>query len=199
LAELKASGIETAALKVGDHAPSFTLFNQDHAQVASVDLLREGPLVISFFRGHWRQYCNMELEALQEIDPEVRGLGGRIVALTPKLEKYTRYLHKKLNLTFDILTDLHLKTAEQFRLVFVLQDYLRDLYKSFGATLDKFHDEMEYRLPMPARNVIDKEGIIRAADLNADYTIRPEPSETVRLLRTLSPRRRNSVDGPEKD
>jgi len=51
--ELKASGIETVPLKVGDYAPSFTLFNQDHAQVASADLLREGPLVISFFRGHW--------------------------------------------------------------------------------------------------------------------------------------------------
>jgi hypothetical protein len=51
--ELKASGIEGAALKVGDRAPSFTLFNQDHAQVASSDLLHEGPLVVSFFRGHW--------------------------------------------------------------------------------------------------------------------------------------------------
>ena len=52
-AELKASGIEEAALKVGDLAPSFTLFNQDHLQVASTNLLREGPLVVSFFRGHW--------------------------------------------------------------------------------------------------------------------------------------------------
>ena len=52
-AELKASGIEGAALKVGDCALSFTLFNQDHAPVASTDLLREGPLVVSFFRGHW--------------------------------------------------------------------------------------------------------------------------------------------------
>ena len=52
-AELKASGIEGHALKVGDRAPSFALFNQDHAQVASADLLREGPLVVSFFRGHW--------------------------------------------------------------------------------------------------------------------------------------------------
>jgi len=52
-AELKASGIESAALKAGDHAPSFRLFNQDHMQVASTDLLHEGPLVVSFFRGHW--------------------------------------------------------------------------------------------------------------------------------------------------
>jgi peroxiredoxin len=129
----------------------------------------------------------MELEALQEIESEVRELGGRIVAITPELERYTRNLHKKLNLTFDILTDLHLQTAEEFRLVFVLPDYLRELYKSFGSTLDRFHDESEYRLPMPARYVIDRGGTIRAAEVNADYTIRPDPSETIRLLKELTP------------
>lgn len=128
----------------------------------------------------------MELEALQEIDSEVRALGARIVALTPELERYSRSLHKKLNLTFDILTDLHLKTADQFQLVFVLPDYLRDLYKSFGNALDRFHDESEYRLPMPARYIIDQAGIIRAADVNADYTVRPEPSETLQLLQKLT-------------
>ena len=128
----------------------------------------------------------MELEALQQIRSEVRASGAQIVVITPELERYTRALHKKLNLTFDILTDLHLKLAEQFRLVFILPTYLRDLHKSFGSTLDRFNDEPEYRLPMPARYVVDKQGIIRAADVNADYTIRPEPSETLKLLRRLS-------------
>lgn len=128
----------------------------------------------------------MELEALQEICSDVRALGAQIVVITPELERYTRALHKKLNLSFDILTDLHLMVAGQFRLVFTLPDYLRDLYKSFGSTLDRFNDEPEYRLPMPARYVIDQQGIIRAVDVNADYTIRPEPSETVRQLRMLS-------------
>jgi peroxiredoxin len=128
----------------------------------------------------------MELEALQGIDSEVRALGAQIVVLTPGLERYTRALHKKLNLTFDILTDLHLKIAEEFRLVFTLPDYLRELYKSFGSTLDRFHDESEYRLPMPARYIIDRQGVIRAADVNADYTIRSEPAETLKLLRSLT-------------
>jgi peroxiredoxin len=127
----------------------------------------------------------MELEALQGIDAEVKAMGAQIVVLTPELERYTRNLHNKLKLSFDILTDLHLKTAEQFRLVFVLPDYLRDLYKSFGSTLDRFHDEPGYRLPIPARYVIDKGGIIHAADVNADYTIRSEPSETLKVLRAL--------------
>ena len=128
----------------------------------------------------------MELEALQGITSEVQALGAKIVVLTPELERYTRALHKKLNLTFDMLTDLHLRTAEQFHLAFTLPDYLRDLYKSFGNALDRFHDETDYRLPIPARYVIDKQGIIRAADVNADYTIRPEPSETLKQLRMLT-------------
>jgi peroxiredoxin len=127
----------------------------------------------------------LELEALHEINSEVSALGARIVVLTPELERYTRALHKKLNLTFDILTDLHLQTSEQFRLVFTLPDYLRDLYKSFGSTLDRFNDEPGYRLPMPARYVIDKAGIIRAAEVNADYTIRSDPSESLDQLRKL--------------
>jgi hypothetical protein len=63
--------------------------------------------------------------------------------LTPELERYTRALHKKLNLSFDILADLYLKTAGRFRLVYTLPDYLRDLYKSVGNALDRFHDEPE--------------------------------------------------------
>jgi peroxiredoxin len=117
----------------------------------------------------------MELEALQQIHSEVKALGAQIVVITPELERYTRALHRKLNLTYDILTDLH------------LTDYLRELYKSFGSTLDRFNDEPEYRLPMPARYIIDKDSIIRAADVNADYTIRPDPAETLRHLRTLTP------------
>jgi len=128
----------------------------------------------------------MELEALKEIDSQVQELGARIVVLTPELERYTRALHNKLNLPFDILTDLHLQIAEQFGLVFTFPDYLRDLYKSWGSILDRFHDESEYRLPMPARYIIDSNNVIRAADVNADYTIRPEPSETLKLLREIA-------------
>lgn len=51
--ELKASGIEGRALKIGDRAPDFALFNQDHVEVSSKGLLRQGPMVVSFFRGHW--------------------------------------------------------------------------------------------------------------------------------------------------
>ena len=94
-------------------------------------------------------------------------------------------MHRKLKLTFDILTDLHLKVAEQFGLVFTLPDYLRELYAEVGATLDRLHQEPKYRLPIPGRYLIDRAGMIRGAEVNADYTIRPEPSDTLAALRAL--------------
>jgi peroxiredoxin len=69
--------------------------------------------------------------------------------------------------------------------VYELPDYLRELYTSFGNALDRFHDESG--LPLRARQVSDKEGIIRAADVNADYTVRPNPSESLKILQTLKP------------
>ena len=128
----------------------------------------------------------MELEALQEIYSEVRGMGAELLVITPELQRYTRALRSKLGLSFDILTDLHQEVAGQFRLVFTLPDYLRELYKSFGSTLDRFNEEPGYRLPMPARYIIDQNGIIRAADVSPDYTVRPEPSETLERLRNLT-------------
>ena len=128
----------------------------------------------------------MELEALQGIYSEVRALGAELFVITPELEGYTRALRSKLNLNFDLLTDLHLKIAEQFGLVFTLPDYLRELYKSFGSTLDRFNDEPGYRLPMPARYIVDQKDIIRSAEVNADYTVRPEPSEALERLRNLT-------------
>jgi peroxiredoxin len=108
------------------------------------------------------------------------------LVLTPELERYTRALHKKLDLPFDILTDLHLTIAERFGLVFTFPDYLRDLYRSWGTSLDSFHDESEYRLPMPARYIVDSNSLIREAEVKADYTFRPEPSDTLRLLKEIT-------------
>jgi peroxiredoxin len=91
-------------------------------------------------------------------------------------------------LEFDVLSDEGLKVAQAFGLVFTLPSYLEDLYRSFGNTLDTFHGGPPYRLPLPARYVVDRQGQIRAADVNADYTVRPDPEETLAQLRGLSVR-----------
>jgi peroxiredoxin len=94
-------------------------------------------------------------------------------------------VRRRAKLEFDVLTDLHLRAAEAFRLAFRLPPDLKELYAAFGNTLDKFHDEADWRLPMPARYVVDQDGRIRAADVNPDYTVRPEPDDTIAVVRGL--------------
>jgi len=127
----------------------------------------------------------MELEALQTALPDIQRLGASLVAISPQLEKYGRSIHRRLNLGFDVLTDRGLQIATQFGLVFTLPDYLKTVYVQFGNKLDEFHGEHAFRLPMPARYVVDQQSVIRSANVNPDYTIRPDPSETISTLEEL--------------
>jgi len=115
----------------------------------------------------------------------MKELGATLVAISPQLPQYGRLAKRRTKAEFDILSDVHLKVAEQFGLVFTLADFLQPIYKQLGATLDVFNGEAAYRLPMPARYVLDRGGIIVSADVSPDYTVRPEPEETLRVLEHL--------------
>ena len=108
------------------------------------------------------------------------------MAISPQLEKYGHSVHRRLNLGFDVLTDRGLQVAGRFGLVFTLPDYLKTVYLQFGNKLDEFHGENAFRLPMPARYIVDQQSVIRGANVSPDYTIRPEPSETVARLEELT-------------
>jgi len=108
------------------------------------------------------------------------------VAISPQLERYGRSLHRRLNMGFDILTDYGLQVAAQFGLAFEFPDYLKAVYLQATIKLDELHGESAYRLPMPARYIVDQQGVIRSANVSPDYTIRPEPSETMSTLEELT-------------
>jgi peroxiredoxin len=112
-------------------------------------------------------------------------LGASLVAISPQLPEHNRELIKHRNLTFEILTDRGNEVAEKFGLRFALPQYLRDVYATFPLDLTKFNGDASWTLPIPARFVIDRQGIIRAAEANPDYTTRPEPSATVAAVRAL--------------
>src|SRR5438094_9978847 len=121
----------------------------------------------------------MELEALQAVWPQVRALGASLVAISPQLAQYGRAVRRRAKLEFDVLTDLHLRVAEAFRLAFALPPDLKQLYAAFGNTLDKFHDEPDWRLQMPSRYVVDRHGGISTAVCNPEYPVRLVPEEAI--------------------
>jgi peroxiredoxin len=181
-AELIASGQARRAIKAGDLAPHFRLKDQDGNEVSSVELLKKGPLVVTFYRGVWCPYCNLELRALNEALPELQKYSANVVAISPQLPVNSRKSVRANELSFPVLSDTHNDTADAFGLRFNLPDYLVELYKMLKNDLPGFNGDPSWTLPMPARYVIGTDGIVLYSEVNPDYTHRPDPSEMLPVL-----------------
>jgi peroxiredoxin len=185
-AELIASGAAEHALKAGSAAPAFTLKDPDGQAVSSAGLLAHGPLVLSFYRGVWCPYCNMELQALQAALPDFERLGAKLVAISPQTAPNSRKSMRQNAVGFPILSDPRNEVAAAFGIRFTLPSYLSELYASMKVDLPEFNGESSWTLPMPARYVIGQDGTIVYAEVNPDYTRRPDPSELLPALRQTS-------------
>ena len=181
--DLKNSGILDNTIKVGDRLPSFELKNHRGETVRSEDILKDGPLVISFFRGKWCPYCNIEIKELEAYADKFRDAGARLVVISPQLESAAKATVEEHDLSFDVLIDEHNAYAKELGIAFSLTNELRDVYKGFGIDLPEYNGDDSWELPMPTRLVVDRSGQVVYADINPDYTKRPDPRETLEALR----------------
>ena len=181
-AELIASGKATRAIKAGARAPSFTLKDQDGNDVSSAELLRRGPLVIAFYRGVWCPYCNIELQAINDVLPQIEGYGASVVAISPQTPVNSRKSVRDNKLGFPVLSDANGEVGAAFGLRFALPDYLVDLYQALKNDLPAFNADPSWTLSMPARYVIGLDGIVLYSEVNPDYTHRPDPVDMFPVL-----------------
>jgi peroxiredoxin len=183
--ELIASGAQNRALKAGDIAPSFTLPDAEGNLVSSKTLLAKGPLVITFYRGAWCPFCNFDLSALEAARPELEAHGASLVAISLQTAPNSRKTQRQNGLGFPILGDHGGEVAAQFGVRWTLPDYLREVHKALGADLTLFNGDDSWTLPMPARYVVAADRTIAYAEVNADYTRRPDPSALFPVLEQL--------------
>ena len=181
-----ASGLADRALVAGERAPTFTLKDADGEQVSSAALLGSGPLVVSFYRGVWCPYCNLELQALETARADIESRGASLVAVSMQNAANSRKSSHENGLGFPILVDVGGLIAKAFGLRYTLSPSLAELYKKLGNDLPTINGESSWALPMPARYVIGQDGIVAYAEVNPDYTHRPDPSELIPVLDQLS-------------
>lgn len=184
--ELAASGIIERALKAGDVAPDFELPGVDGRVTRLSTQLRDGPVVVSFYRGGWRPYCNLELRALQSVLPQVRALGARLVAISPQTPDESLSTVEKNALGYPVLSDVRSDTARSFGIAFDLAEELRPIYARLGHALPDRNGDDSWVLPIPATYVIGKGGRIALAYVDTNYRNRLEPTDIVQALQNLS-------------
>jgi peroxiredoxin len=183
--ELAADGIAQRAVKAGDRAPDFTLANARGERVALSALLAKGPVVLTFYRGGWCPYCNLQLRAYQQVLPEIQALGATLVAVSPEAPDRSLSTVEKNELRFEVLSDVAGDVGRAYRLVFDLSDELRGLYEANGMDLSKINADGEWHLPLPATYVITPDGSVRLAHVDVEYRKRLEPSEILTALSEL--------------
>lgn len=184
--ELADSGQVDSALTVGAQAPRFNLPTATGQTLALDDLLADGPVVLTFYRGAWCPYCNIALRALQQHHDAITARGARLVAVSRQIPDESLTLTEKHGLAFEVLSDIGSDTAKQYGLAFDLPDDLSAVYDKLGFDLQRVNDGHPRTLPLPATYVIDRDGAIRWAFVNTDYTTRAEPADIIAVLDAMS-------------
>ena len=183
--EIEASGV-APGLAVGERAPGFTLPDALGRPVSLADLLADGPAVVTFYRGEWCPYCNLQLHALQAALPAIRELGGSLVAISPQAADHSLSLTEKHALAFPVLSDLDQEVIRAYRVQYTLAGDLEDLLvNDFQKDPADQNADHSRSLPVPAVFVIDQWSTVSAAFVSADWRVRAEPADILAALRAL--------------
>jgi peroxiredoxin len=172
-------------LKEGDTVPDFTLPDALGKSVSITEQLLNGPVILTFYRGGWCPYCNLELKAYQREVEAIKNAGASLIAISPELPDVSLNTKEKNELEFIVLSDKGNKVANQFNLVFKLPDYLIEVYKDSGLDIPGHNGNEDWELPKPATFVIHPSGKIVFAEIDSDYRNRTEPSKVIEVVKQL--------------
>jgi peroxiredoxin len=185
--ELRASFALEAAAGIGSIAPDFRLPNVKGHPVSLSDLLRHGPVVVTFYRGGWCPYCNIQLQAYQAALPQMTALGARLAAISPQLPEQSLATAEADELTFEVLSDVGNQAARRFGLVYTLPEELRAALRSNNKALPGINGDESWELPVPATYVIAQDGRIALSYIEIDYRKRLGLEAMLDALQSLQP------------
>lgn len=183
ITELKQRNLASNILSVGGKAPEFEVQNHDGQLVRSSDLLAKGRLVLCFIRGRWCPFCVGQMEAMNQIVPQIEQAGATLIAISPQTVKQSYFMHEQHKLKFRLLSDAGNKVARQFRLTYRVPAPQEAIYRRAFVNLPLANGDDSWELPIPATYILDPDGTILYASASEDYTDRPEPLSIVELLK----------------
>ncbi|MBC7923371.1 MAG: AhpC/TSA family protein [Ferruginibacter sp.] len=184
--DLRAVGLGAGALRVGDSAPDFSLKNTAGREVSLRDALKNGPVVVTFYRGGWCPYCNVQLNDLQRQLGQIQAFNGEVLAISPEVPAQGLATTAAHGLKFEVLTDEDNRVARLFGLVFTPPDYLREAHEGLGIDLVRHNGNEHGTLPLPATYVIDPQGRIAYAFVEEDFTQRAETEDVVAAVQRIT-------------
>ena len=183
--ELEQSGISMRALQRGNKAPDFSLPDHTGNVIHTSRLLREGRVIICFFRGRWCPFCVGQLEAMNTAYEDIQKLGASLIAVLPQTAHQSSLMADQHRLHFPLLCDAGNNVARQFGLAYRVPEYQQEVYRRVFVNLPFVNGDASWELPIPATYVVDRDGTVLYSFINPDYTERPEPADILHFLSQL--------------
>ena len=180
--ELQRSGIVRRALPIGASAPPFELTDHAGNLIHSRNLLTKGSLVICFIRGRWDPFCCGQMEAMNEVLPQIAAAGASLVSISPQTVSQSFFMVDQHKLRFPLLSDPGNTVARQFGLTYRVPEYQEAIYRRVFINLPFTNGDDSWELPIPATFIVRRDGKIAQAWADPDYTVRPEPADVLRAL-----------------
>lgn len=181
--EILKSDILGNSIREGERSPDFTLPTTKGLAVNLNEQVHSGPVILSFYRGTWCPYCNLEFDELLRSIPRIRNVGASILAVSPQVidRREDDFAEGFLD-----LCDRGNQVARQFGLVYPLGDRIREVYEQFGIRLEELNEDSSYEVPVPATYLIDGDLQVRYVGANADISQRAEPRELFERLKEIA-------------
>jgi peroxiredoxin len=183
---LKLTDFASRAPQPGDTAPDLSLPDQKGTLQTLSSLLAEGPVVLIFYRGAWCPYCNVLVGAFGQAAEEFMARHAQLVAVSPQLPDHSLTMAEKHELPFAVLSDVGGQVMDRYGIGYEVDAETQEVLKAVGNDLTKFNGADGWKLPAPAVFLIDRDGTVRFARVDADYRQRAEPSEVLAALDELS-------------
>lgn len=180
--DLKTGKFEENSIQIGGQIPEFSLPNALGKIVSSEEILKNEKIVLTFYRGGWCPYCNLELKFLQDSLIRIKNKGAALIAVSPQSPDHSLSMIEKNNLEFEVLTDIDNNFAKKLGIVFQLQDFVLPYYKGLGIFLSDFNKNNDNTLPIPAVFVVDKNRVVTYRFLDVNYMNRVDVEKLIEAL-----------------
>ena len=180
---LESHAAGSTAPKVGEQMPGFLLPDEQGRLVSLTGLLREGPVVISFQRGHWCPYCRISTIGLVEVQDEISAAGAQLVVIMPERRRFATLLKEGTGARFPFLSDIDNGYALSLDLVMWVGSRMKELMAETGIDLSEYQDNESWFLPIPATFVVGSDGIVKARYVDPDYRRRMEIADLLAAVR----------------
>ncbi len=180
--DLKAKRIEENSIRLGDQMPEFSLPNALGKIISSEEVLKNGKMILAFYRGSWCPYCNLELKYLQDYLSIMKEKEATLIAVSPQSPDHSLSMAEKNNLEFEVVTDVNNNLAEKLGITFQLQNFVLPYYDGLGIHLSDFNKNNDNILPVPAVFVIDENRVVTYKFLDVNYMNRVDVEELIQAL-----------------